>query len=118
MIETWKDSWFEEGVRVFYILPRMATDKVLPLRVQPQPKETVRVLVGRSEVITPQMETDVRRQVNRLRSPSAAVRAAAEETLKQHGRFYEPVLASVLKTETNPFVRSQLEHLIRAGQND
>jgi hypothetical protein len=22
MVETWRDSWFEEGIRLFYIVPR------------------------------------------------------------------------------------------------
>jgi len=26
MVETWRDSWFEEGLRVFYILPRSKVD--------------------------------------------------------------------------------------------
>ena len=74
MIETWKDSWFEEGLRVFYVLTRKSTDKILPLQVEPKPKETVRVMVGRTEVITPEMEQDVRKQVGLLRSTSAKIR--------------------------------------------
>src|SRR5262249_23299695 len=31
MVKTWRDSWFEEGLRVFYIVPRRATDAILPL---------------------------------------------------------------------------------------
>lgn len=112
MIETWKDSWFEEGLRVFYVLPRATTDEVLPLTVEPRPKETVRVLVGRAEVITPEMEKDVRRQVSLLRSRSAATRFEARSNLKKHGRFYEPILKSVLQNEADPKVRGQIERLI------
>lgn len=114
MIETWKDSWFEEGLRVFYILPRATTDEVLPLAVEPRPKETVRVLVGRAEVITPKMEKDVRQQVSLLKSPSAATRKTAGQTLKRHGRFYEPILKSILESETNAAMRKQLQRLIEA----
>src|SRR5262249_28016280 len=32
MVKTWRDSWFEEGLRVFYIMPRQATDTILPIR--------------------------------------------------------------------------------------
>ena len=35
MVETWQDSWFEEGMRVFYIVPRAMVDRVLPLEVNP-----------------------------------------------------------------------------------
>lgn len=112
MIETWRDSWFEEGLRVFYILPRTATDKVLPLKIDPQPKETVRVLVGRTEVITPEMQRDVKTQVGLLNSSSPKARERARTALKKHGRFYEPILKNLLETETNAKVRAQLQKLI------
>jgi hypothetical protein len=57
MVETWWQSYFEApGLRVFWVLPRKATDRMLPLEVTPPPMETVRVLVGRSEVLRPRME--------------------------------------------------------------
>jgi hypothetical protein len=112
MIETWKDSWFEDGLRVFYVLPRMTTDEVLPLTVEPLPRETIRVLVGRTEVITPEMEKDVLRQVGLLNSKSAAVRREAEASLKTRGRFYEPILHNVLKEENDPNLHAQIERLI------
>jgi len=112
MIETWKDSWFEEGLRVFYVLTRKSTDKILPLNIKPQPKEIVRVLVGRAEVITPEMEQDVRRQVGLLRSESAETRAEAQNYLRKYGRFYEPILKSLLESERDAKVRAQIEELI------
>ncbi len=115
MIETWKDSWFEEGLRVFYILPRMTTNEVLPLQVEPRPKETVRVMVGRAEVITPEMEQDVRKQVSFLRSNSAKVREEAQANLKKYGRFYEPILKNILETEKDAEVREQIQNLIDLG---
>ncbi len=58
MMQTWWPSYFDRaGLRVFWVVPRTFTDSVLPLNVAPAPKETVRVLVGRSEVMTPQFET-------------------------------------------------------------
>jgi hypothetical protein len=53
MIDTWRDSWFEEGMRVIYILPRAAVDSALPLKIAPAPSTTVRVFVGRVEVLSP-----------------------------------------------------------------
>jgi hypothetical protein len=52
MVETWRDSWFEEGTRVLYIAPRQDVDLLLPLRVTPAPGETARVFVGRIEVLS------------------------------------------------------------------
>lgn len=115
MVKTWEDSWFEEGLRVFYILPRQMTDRILPLNVSPAPKQTVRVMVGRSEIITPEMERDVKNQVALLRSPSARVRAEARANLTTRGRFYEPILRSILTSEKSPTVRKQIEKLIAAA---
>lgn len=50
MLATWRDTWFVDGLRVFWMVPRETTDQVLPLRVSPAPKEVVRVLVGRVEL--------------------------------------------------------------------
>jgi len=52
MVETWRDSWFEEGSRVFYIFPRVLLDATLPLSIEPQPTKTVRVFVGRINLHT------------------------------------------------------------------
>src|SRR6185436_19075884 len=71
MIKTWRNSWFEAGLRVFYILPRSATDAVLPITIDPRPDELVRVLVGRTEVITPEMRESVKEQVRLLNDSSS-----------------------------------------------
>ncbi|MBL9173293.1 MAG: hypothetical protein JNL10_07160 [Verrucomicrobiales bacterium] len=61
MIDTWRESWFgEDGLRVFFLLPRDWTDATLPLHLNPPPRELVRVLVGRAEVITVSEERDAR----------------------------------------------------------
>lgn len=53
MLDTWRDSWFEEGLRLFYIVPRANVDAILPLTIHPKPDSIARVFVGRMEVITP-----------------------------------------------------------------
>ena len=112
MIKTWRDSWFEEGLRVFYILPRQTTDAVLPVMIQPRPAELVRVLVGRAEVITPEMEKSVQRQVSMLGDPSVVVRETAMQTIRKYGRFSEPILKRVLANETDSAIRKRVKELI------
>lgn len=112
MIKTWQDSWFEEGLRVFYVLPTKATNEILPINIAPKPKELVRVLVGRAEVITPEMEQDARKQVGLLKSDSPEIRAEAQKNLQKHGRFYEPILKSILQDELDAEVRAQIQKLI------
>jgi hypothetical protein len=53
MLQTWSDSWFEEGTRIIYIVPRTQVDALLPLRISPSPAEIRRVFVGRIEVLSP-----------------------------------------------------------------
>ncbi len=57
MLETWHTSYFEHnGLRVFWVVPRNYTDELLPLTLSPKPEAVERVLVGRSEVMTPDFE--------------------------------------------------------------
>ena len=81
MVETWRDSWFEEGTRVFYILPVQAVDAILPLAINPAPKGVARVFVGRSEVITPAMVESVKYALNE----------ADQTLLARYGRFLGPI---------------------------
>ncbi len=67
MVKTWEDSWFEEGFRVFYVLPRQQTDAILPLEITPRPNKLVRVLVGRMEVMTPESEQEILGLLSRLK---------------------------------------------------
>ena len=85
MIETWRDSWFEEGTRLFYMIPRASVDAILPLDIEPRPAEVVRVFVGRLEIITPEMQTEVEHAVRQNDLP----------TLRKHGRFLEPIAKSL-----------------------
>jgi hypothetical protein len=92
MVETWRDSWFEEGSRLLYIVPPAFINEVLPLSIKPAPAQTVRVFVGRLELVTPATEKAV----------ETAFATHDTATLKPYGRFLEPILATIAKKETNP----------------
>jgi hypothetical protein len=114
MIKTWRSSWFEEGLRVFYILPRRTTDQILPVTIEPRPSELVRVLVGRAELITPQMEKSVQQQLSLLRDPSPQVREVAMREIRKYGRFSEPILKRLLEQEPDSRMRTRIRKLIEA----
>jgi hypothetical protein len=82
MVETWRDSWFEEGSRVIYIVPRSFVDSILPLRIEPAPSQIVRVFVGRLEIVTP----------TTVRAVKTAFATHDETMLNKYGRFLEPIL--------------------------
>jgi len=114
MLKTWRDSWFEEGLRVFYVLPRETTDTVLPINIDPKPAQLVRVLVGRAEVITPEMEKSVQQQVGMLSDPRT--RDERMRAIRKYGRFSEPILKHILVGEKDPVVRERLRQLIDTGK--
>jgi hypothetical protein len=98
MLETWKTSWFEEGSRLIYIVPRRFIDSVLPLRVKPAPAETTRVFVGRLELITPATE----------RAVESAFASNDQLSLARYNRFLEPILSSMIQKSTDPARTGQL----------
>ena len=91
MVETWRDSWFEEGSRLIYIVPRGFVDGILPLEIRPAPAQTERVFVGRMELVTPATENAV----------ESAFEASDRKTLEKYGRFLEPILQTMIAKETN-----------------
>lgn len=112
MIKTWRDSWFEEGMRVFYLVPRKVTDSILSITIEPRPSELMRVLVGRVEIITPEMEAEIVRAAAGLVDSSRRVQDVAAEISHRHGRFAEPVLKSVLGKTGDPNLRARLTDLM------
>ncbi len=86
MVQTWRDSWFEEGSRLLYFVPREFVETVLPLAISPAPIQTTRVFVGRLELITPATKAAVER----------AFAAHDILTLNKYSRFLEPILKTMI----------------------
>jgi hypothetical protein len=60
MLKTWDKSYFQhEGLKVFWIVPPAFTESVMPLQINPKPKVIKRVLVGRSEILSPEFEKEL-----------------------------------------------------------
>jgi hypothetical protein len=103
MVDTWSDSWFEEGARLLYIVPRQAVDAILPLSITPAPLDVARVLVGRMELVTP-----VTRRAVRL-----ALAINDRITLEKYGRFVQPIGIRVL-AEVSPLDREVMADRLKA----
>ncbi len=91
MLESWKDSWFEEGSRLIYIVPNSFVEKILPLTIEPQPAAIHRVFVGRTELLT-------------LATQNAIETAAAthdKAALAKYGRFAAPMIEMILRKNPN-----------------
>jgi hypothetical protein len=83
MIKTWRDSWFEEGLRVFYVLPRS----------------------------TPEMQESMLNQITRLGDPRAEVRESARQAIRSRGRFAEPVIKRILEKTADAALRARIEEM-------
>jgi hypothetical protein len=99
MVKTWDDSWFgENGLRVLYVLPGAWTDQTLPLQLEPKPADVVRVMVGRAELITPAMESDLHREIVRYGTGASEDKTLAIEAVRAlgYGRFLEPTVRRLM----------------------
>ena len=116
MVKTWRDSWFEEGLRVFYIVPRRETDAILPITINPQPSELARVFVGRAEIITPEMEKSILAAIKQFNGDSDEARAAAVNVVRRYGRFANPVLMQAMGSVSDNASRLRISALIAAAR--
>lgn len=105
MVKTWNDAWFaEEGVRVLYLLPRDWTDEILPLKLTPQPRELIRVMVGRAEIIPPQLQRELAVQLKLANEGNVKAKEQLQAYYRKLDRFYGPALQlanDLLKREQN-----------------
>jgi hypothetical protein len=92
MLETWKDSWFEEGTRLLYIVPNSFVNRVLPLSISPAPREITRVFIGRLELVSTRTRMSI----------EEALAKGDETTLARYNRFLEPMLQIILQREPDP----------------
>jgi hypothetical protein len=104
MLETWRDSWFEEGSRLIYIVPARAINTILPLRVEPAASQTARVFVGRIELVTPETQRLVKE----------ALAHGDWSAIDGYGRFLGPILERV--SSEQPLTASQIEQFRRHVQ--
>lgn len=130
MVKTWSDSWFQEqGLRLFYIVLRRVTDELLPLTVDPPADETVRVLVGRLELLPPDQEALLASAVTRYRLARQTVSAAHGDVsalplppeLHRLGRFAEPALTRIrelAKDDADSREAALLLHRLRSMTSD
>jgi hypothetical protein len=98
MLETWGDSWFEEGSRLIYIVPRAYTDSILPLSINPAPTQLARVFVGRIELITPATEKSI----------EAAIASRDAATLEKYGRFLYPIFDVIVTKQPGQDARDHM----------
>ena len=113
MVNTWKRSYFRAaGTRVLYVLPREWTDRLLPLHLNPRPRELVRTLVGRVELQTGQEVESVLSKIGQNRGlESLNLGRFAESKLRliRHKAHTQGVSAETLV---------QIDRLVKQAQKE
>jgi hypothetical protein len=117
MVNTWTNSYFQaDGIRVLFVLPQGWTDAFIPMTVIPQPKQVVRVMVGRVELLSPERERLAAEAIRGLADPDEARRAQAFATLRAQGRYVEPIVRRVLQSSRDPKVQELCKRLLTADE--
>jgi hypothetical protein len=112
MVNTWRTSYFKsDGIRVLFVLPQSWTDRFIPMTIDPKPDELVRVMVGRIELLTPERERAAENAISQLASPDSNVRERAFATLRDQGRYVEPIVRRTMNT-SNEQVRQLCRRLL------
>jgi hypothetical protein len=113
MVNTWKGSYFQnDGIRVLFVLPQSWTDSFIPISIVPKPKEVVRVMVGRLELLSPEREQLAESAVRDLAGPDPARRREAFRYLQEQGRYVEPIVRRIAKTTRDDGVRTVCHQLL------
>lgn len=114
MARIWQKDWFEtEGVRVIYLNPPLATSSLMPVRIDPQPAETVRTYLIAVECLKDSIENVIRQTIAKLGDGKYAVREAAQRKLVQLGKKAEPALRETLKTTSDEEVRNRIKVILQ-----
>jgi len=105
MVRTWSDSWFEEGSRLIYIVPAQFVNTILPLSIRPAPPQTVRVFVGRLELVTPATE----------RAVETALESHDDMALAKYGRFLNSIVAEMMRNPTYKDLQATIKTYYGSG---
>ena len=108
MVETWRKTWFrEEGDRVLTLVPRADIDKMLTLKITPEPEKTERVFVARIEMLASEREEALARVLNSTTKSDAA--QVAELDKIGLGRFTHGALEIAYDVQKNAMARKFYE---------
>ncbi|MBI5724528.1 MAG: hypothetical protein HZA50_11255, partial [Planctomycetes bacterium] len=115
MLKIWEKGFFErEGVTAFYILPCSEYDRLLPLKVDPEPGEIVRVGVAlHCRMEGPQaVEKQAQELIAKLESNAVAVHRPAIKALLEMGPMIVPLLKKAIETTASHEIKTRCRQII------
>ncbi len=109
LVKVWQKDFFETpGLNVFYRLSQAEYDRLLPLKAEPEPKETVRVGL----ILHPHCGADLAQRlaalVADLGSPEFAKREEAQQRLESLGRGVAFELERLRNQSTDAEIKARL----------
>lgn len=122
LVNTWRVSYFESpGLRLFYLLPRMWTDHVLPINASID-ADVVRTMIGRVEIVTPKQRVLLKRIAAGPASNARWLQAATLDASANRpaepadyqaysdlGRFRNSLVLDELNRQSTPALKSFVE---------
>jgi hypothetical protein len=113
MVNTWKTSYLQsEGIRILFVLPQSWTDAFIPISIVPAPRQIVRVMVGRLELLSAEREQLAEAAIQDLAGRDMARRHRAFEYLREQGRYVEPIIRRIDRTTGDSRVRTICRRLL------
>jgi HEAT repeat protein len=82
------------------------------MTIDPRPDELVRVMVGRIELLTPERERAAEKAISDLTSPDPTVRERAFATLREQGRYVEPIVRRTMESSSDERVKQLCRRLL------
>ena len=99
MVQTWWHSYFTQpGLRIFWIVPAGKTEEILPLTVTPAPEKSVRILVGRSEVLRPRFEKSLTESYQNKADPKKK-QVWIQNQYSRYGKAYEQRVLQLMREQ-------------------
>lgn len=113
LVDIWGDDMFTTpGERLLYLMPSNEVERVLPLTIQPEPKQLVRTLIAWVELSTPEAEKRIMNLIKQLSSADPGEALAAQQELRSLDRFAEAILRRTLETTEDAAVKTQLTQIL------
>lgn len=114
MVNTWEGGYFQtKGLRLLYVLPNEWTEEILPMKIQPTPKELVRTLVGRIEILTEEDDKKILGFVNtKVMKGEVSPLDINGREMKGLGHFPEPKLRRALELDISSELKEKVSKII------
>ena len=116
MVNTWENGYFQtKGLRLLYVLPPEWTEEILPMKMVPTPKDLVRTLVGRVEVLTGEDDKKILEFVNtKVLNDEISIFDINGRKMKGLGHFPEPKLRRALELDINEESKIKINSLLNS----